>query len=626
MKHLHTLLAIAVFWLFTGCSGDVALTDVESSTLSENESSSSSSLSTNLSNQSSSLVDDDTDLSSEPEPDDTESSDESSVESSESSQTAVTESSDLATSSSSQTESSVSQPPEDNYDYPKIEAEDGTVAAGDVDMEGGGGWFIRTFQDGDIVQYADVDFGPNGAQSLVLHKAQAPDFTGATIDFIADSKDGTPFATIDVETTDGWDDFQSQINAISTPTGTHDLFIVAHHGGGAGDIDWFQFSSKEIKAPEQASNITLTSDDESVTATWEDNASDELSYNVYINGSATRPSSPSATLDADATTHTFENLFSGTTYHVWVEPVGEFLNADAVTANIKTTGEAPENSCLNVTHCADKNKGEWTLVVIPDTQHYSQDRNSAPIANMRAAFDWFVTIKDQLNIQFVQGLGDITEDWNQGWEWDNSMSAWEKLYNEIPFAVTTGNHDDPWTLNARFPVSNFDNESWWGGYFDGTFNSYQNFTFGNEDYLFMNVQSHDPWGNKYQENPAPINWANEIISANQNKKVILATHDTWETKEIEYNLLNKHDNIVLSNAGHTCQREAHYTTTGPNGGVSQNFITDYQCDANEVMLIRYYIFKPMENKVEFYTYSPVTDVFENDGDSQGSFSLEQKNP
>lgn len=58
---------------------------------------------------------------------------------------------------------------------------------------------------------------------------------------------------------------------------------------------------------------------------------------------------------------------------------------------------------------ANPEKGEWTLFVIPDTQHYSQDRSNAPIAYMHSAFDWLVETRDQLNIKFVQGLGDIVE-------------------------------------------------------------------------------------------------------------------------------------------------------------------------------------------------------------------------
>lgn len=272
---------------------------------------------------------------------------------------------------------------------------------------------------------------------------------------------------------------------------------------------------------------------------------------------------------------------------------------------------------------ADASKGEWTLVVVPDTQHYSQNRANAPIAHMHKAFDWIVSVKGQLNIQFVQGLGDITESWDQRWEWDNASTAWYKLQGQVPHMPIVGNHDSPATMNQYFSRSYYSRESWYGGDFGGIENNYALLTIGREQYMFLHVQAHD----QYSKPPASaLAWAKQVLAANPRKKVILATHDLWATQTIKNNLLTKYDNIVLANAGHDCVREATYVTTGPNGGVSNNFIADFQCDAQEVMLLRYYVFKPLEDKVYYYTYSPITQKFEQDASSQGSFTLVQIDP
>ena len=91
---------------------------------------------------------------------------------------------------------------------------------------------------------------------------------------------------------------------------------------------------------------------------------------------------------------------------------------------------------------------------------------------------------------------------------------------------------------------------------------------------------------------------------------------------IKRDFLTQHDNIVLSNAGHSCARETRFLTFGPDGGVAQNFVVDYQCDEQEIMLLRYYVFRPLEDRVDYYTYSPIADIFEEDANSQGSFDLE----
>ena len=63
-----------------------------------------------------------------------------------------------------------------------------------------------------------------------------------------------------------------------------------------------------------------------------------------------------------------------------------------------------------------------------------------------------------------------------------------------------------------------------------------------------------------------------------------------------------------------------------NKAYSNNFITDYQCDEAEVMLLRFYVFKPLEDRVDYFTYSPITNEFEEDDDSQSGFRLVQVDP
>ena len=278
-----------------------------------------------------------------------------------------------------------------------------------------------------------------------------------------------------------------------------------------------------------------------------------------------------------------------------------------------------ESQPLDPRLVADPARGEWTLFVIPDTQHYSQDRDNAPIAYMHAAFDWLVETRDQLNIRFVQGLGDITERGSVTREWERASAAWNKLYGRIPFIVNQGNHDSIFSINKHFPLERFADEAWWGGSYEGIHNSYQLFHFYGEDFLIINVQSHDPWGT---DNPGARQWANDIIAAHPDRLVLLGTHDTIETSTIRNDILIKHDNIVLSNAGHSCARERRFLTTGPGDGRAYNFVVDYQCDSQEVMLLRYYVFKPLEDRVDYYTYSPITHSFEEDSSSQGFFELE----
>jgi hypothetical protein len=140
-------------------------------------------------------------------------------------------------------------------------------------------------------------------------------------------------------------------------------------------------------------------------------------------------------------------------------------------------------------------------------------------------------------------------------------------------------------------------------------------TIGSEDYLFLTLSD--------VPDTAELTWAKNLLNQNPNKRVIIATHN-GQNKTVENSLLKlAFKQIVLFNCGHACA-PVHWTVTPSNGGLIQCFQTDYQCDNPETGLLRFYKFKPMEDVVEFYTYSPAVNKFDKrDAVSQGSFPLVQ---
>ena len=161
---------------------------------------------------------------------------------------------------------------------------------------------------------------------------------------------------------------------------------------------------------------------------------------------------------------------------------------------------------------------------------------------MHSAFDWLVATRDQLNIKFVQGLGDIVESGSFFAEWDRASVAWNKLYGQIPFVVNQGNHDSISSINRYFPVANFESEPWWGGSYEGIHNSYQVFNFYGEISCFLNVQSHDPWGT---DNPGARAWAKPVCTLTPRAQGV-ARHPRHlrDGNAIKRDILTQHDNIV----------------------------------------------------------------------------------
>jgi len=303
-------------------------------------------------------------------------------------------------------------------------------------------------------------------------------------------------------------------------------------------------------------------------------------------------------------------------------------------------GICPAHTLGQSLFAVDKTRGEWTLVVIPDTQGYIEDwgEEGYHYSEMAATFDWILEKSDALNIKVIQSVGDMVEN-NNDLEWRRVVDVYYPLIDSgIPTIPCAGNHEwkdgggngDYSFMNKYFPLSMFENESWWGGNFprDGIQNSYQIFTISGQDYLFLTLQ----WKPGSPEVGAQdaVNWAEKIIKDNPDKIVILTSH--WnKDQEHFHQLVDVYPNIKITLAGHKCAEE--YWISNER---THNFVQDYQCQGiskgpGGLMEIRFFIFKPMDDKVEWYTYSAIA----NDGKgafisrnevSQGSFELVQNDP
>ena len=280
----------------------------------------------------------------------------------------------------------------------------------------------------------------------------------------------------------------------------------------------------------------------------------------------------------------------------------------------------------------DKARGEWTLVVIPDTQGYCEEWKGQGFlySEMKDTFEWIPTISDQMNIKVVQSVGDMVESMvrHNDTEWGRAQYVYGYLMDRgIPAIPAAGNHEwekdnDYVWMNNYFDVSEYQQHSWWGGHYEGMQNTYQLFTIGNEDYLFLTLQ----WRPAEVGKQDAVDWAESVIQAYPDRKVIFTSHWNEDTQHFAQ-LIDPYSNVVMTLAGHQC-RDDYYVTNGR----THNFIQNYQCEGRKNhetgdMQVRFFVFKPMDNEVEWFTYSYVEDYFwTKDSDSQGTFSLIQEDP
>ncbi len=193
---------------------------------------------------------------------------------------------------------------------------------------------------------------------------------------------------------------------------------------------------------------------------------------------------------------------------------------------------------------------EYSFAVIGDTQTMNE---KDPLA-MESIYDWILENKEDHKIEYVIGLGDITDD-STDFEWDNANKFINKLNGEIPYVLSRGNHDDWDDFNRHLHNGFYENtvdgmmnpgeisltdlsqpglikttledgsvvyltregdEPEGGNVMGDLTNSYRYFEIQGTKYLIITLD--------FAPNEATLNWANEVIKAHPNHKVIAITH------------------------------------------------------------------------------------------------------
>ena len=93
-----------------------------------------------------------------------------------------------------------------------------------------------------------------------------------------------------------------------------------------------------------------------------------------------------------------------------------------------------------------ENSKNFTIIVLPDTQFYSQ--NYPQIFNNQT--QWIADQAKNMNIVFVVHEGDIVNKYKIGEQWQNANAALLLLDGKVPYAVLPGNHDMSSKMETTF--------------------------------------------------------------------------------------------------------------------------------------------------------------------------------
>ena len=243
----------------------------------------------------------------------------------------------------------------------------------------------------------------------------------------------------------------------------------------------------------------------------------------------------------------------------------------------------------------------YSFAVVGDTQIVTEYDVNNGTNYLSGMYDWILTNKEEKNIEYVFGLGDITDN-NKEAEWALAQKQISKLDGKIPYSVIRGNHDlvgsmTPEDATADYFTEYLGTESYKSQFADGgfyskenTWNSWRTLTVGNVDYLMLALD----WG----ASDEVLSWASDIITEHCMHNVIITTHGylyhdgtTIGTGEggmstasnngeaMWEKLISKHENIVLVMSGHDPSADI---IVAQEEGVNGNIVTSMLIDPQDV--------------------------------------------
>jgi hypothetical protein len=328
----------------------------------------------------------------------------------------------------------------------------------------------------------------------------------------------------------------------------------------------------------------------------------------------------------------------------------------SINPNLCATVSDPNGGTLQVRYYGRKipanGSEKFTIILLPDTQYYTEEpqgnHDGGNAAMFNAQTTWIANNRLSKNIVYVGQLGDCVQNGddppgsNNEIEWQRAQTAIATIENPtltglpqgIPFGISVGNHDQTpiatatgttTYYNQYFGSSHFAGRDYYGGHYgSNNDNHYQLFSASGIDFMVISFEYDQSAA--FSASGGPLDWAENLVQNNPGRKVIVMTH--WAINEDAsfstqgqaiYNRLRAYSNFVFLMGGHVSSStggEAQRTDIY-NGNRVHTILTDYQSrPAGGNGLLRIYEFDPSLNKVSVKTYSPYTNTFETDANSQ----------
>ncbi len=341
--------------------------------------------------------------------------------------------------------------------------------------------------------------------------------------------------------------------------------------------------------------------------------------------------------------------------------IGNIKTEDHVTGDFK----AYSSSFVEVGG-ASLGNNDFSIVVMGD-QQTAVEYHSAYVAK---SYDYIKANATAMNLKAFINVGDIVDDsqfltWRQptgdprmavNYNPNRLLSDKEqlqfaknqadKLFDlNIPLAMTMGNHDyadmaESYRVkdgfNQYFLYNDYSSKSWFG---ESLYNDIEAATYyfeaNGDEYMIITLGTYPT--------TEMVAWANQMVEANPDKKVIVSTHAyiagdsngdlRQDGQRLWDNFISKHENIFMVVCGHECTNDGSVIKRldfGENGNPVYQFMINPQIEEfGGAGIFAQLIFRE-NGDVDFVYYSPKVDETDGKGyfmnENQFSFNLNVSYP
>lgn len=267
---------------------------------------------------------------------------------------------------------------------------------------------------------------------------------------------------------------------------------------------------------------------------------------------------------------------------------------------------------------AATNQFDYSLIWMSDTQYYSE---SYPHIYNKMT-EWIAAQKAAMNIKYVFHTGDLVDDFDQEYEWqnaDNSMKTLDQA--NVPYGVLAGNHDvnhkaeDYTKYGEYFGESRFAGRNYYGASYKNNRGHYDLISEKGNDFVMLYMG----WG----VNEEDMAWMNEVLAKYPERKAILNFHEYLLVsggrspigEEIYNKVVVPNKNVIAVLSGHyhdaeTLVDEIDDNKDGTPDRKVYQMLADYQGGPEGGQgFMRLLQVNPVENKIYMKTYSPYLDKF-----------------